>query len=48
MEELIKTIPLFKDLQIKVETLPLGDIIIFDEEKNSDALIIERKSIRDL
>ena len=48
MEELIKTIPLFKDLQIKVETLPLGDIIIFDEEKNSDALIIERKSISDL
>jgi ERCC4-type nuclease len=48
LEDLKKTIPLFKDLEIKTESLPLGDIIIFDSEKNEDALLIERKSINDL
>jgi ERCC4-type nuclease len=45
-ENLIKTIPSFKDLVLVRETLPLGDIIIGDD--NSDRVIIERKSLRDL
>ena len=45
---LTSTIPLFKDLVIKTETLPIGDIIIFNEETNSSELYIERKSISDL
>ena len=47
-ENLIATIPIFKDLKIQLESLPLGDIIIYDDEKNADLLILERKSIRDL
>jgi ERCC4-type nuclease len=47
-ENLIATIPVFKDLKIQLENLPLGDIIIYDDEKNTDILIIERKSISDL
>jgi ERCC4-type nuclease len=47
-ESLIATIPIFKDLKIQLESLPLGDIIIYDDEKNADLLILERKSISDL
>jgi ERCC4-type nuclease len=47
-ESLIATIPIFKDLKIQLESLPLGDIIIFDDDKNADLLILERKSISDL
>jgi ERCC4-type nuclease len=47
-ENLIATIPIFKDLKIQLENLPLGDIIIFDEERNTDLLLLERKSISDL
>ena len=36
-----------KDIQVKIEMLPLGDIIISDDDDN-DLLIIERKSISDL
>ena len=43
---LVANIPIFKQLVIKSETLPIGDIIIADE--NEDKLIIERKSITDL
>jgi ERCC4-type nuclease len=39
-------IPVFKNIQIKSETLPIGDIIINDGLE--DKLIIERKSISDL
>lgn len=52
-EELIKTIkilientPSFKDIQFVIEALPLGDIIIFDED--IEKIIIERKTINDL
>jgi len=38
--------PSFKNLVIKFETLPIGDIIICDE--NEEKLIIERKSVSDL
>ena len=43
---LIANIPSFKDIQVIIETLPLGDIIIYDDE--SDKLVIERKSVNDL
>jgi len=46
MNQLILTIPAFKELQISVEVLPLGDIIL--TEKESDKIIIERKSVSDL
>ena len=36
-----------KDIHVKVEMLPLGDIIISDDDDN-DLLIIERKRISDL
>jgi ERCC4-type nuclease len=38
--------PSFKNLVIKFETLPIGDIIICDD--NEEKLIIERKSVSDL
>jgi ERCC4-type nuclease len=40
------TIPVFKNIQIKSETLPIGDIIINDG--SDDKVIIERKSVNDL
>jgi ERCC4-type nuclease len=40
------TIPAFNNIQIKSETLPIGDIIINDGIE--DKVIIERKSINDL
>jgi len=43
---LINTIPSFKELQIVTENLPLGDIII--SNNNNDKIIIERKSVNDL
>jgi ERCC4-type nuclease len=43
---LIETVPIFKDIIIKSEVLPIGDIIIAD--KNEEKLIIERKSMSDL
>jgi len=38
--------PAYKDIQIVVENLPLGDVII--ENSGIEAVIIERKSLRDL
>ena len=46
IQELIVNIPLFKDLIVNVENLPLGDIIISNNVE--DKLYIERKSINDL
>ncbi len=40
------TIPVFKNIQIKSETLPIGDIIINDGTE--DKVIVERKSVNDL
>lgn len=40
------TIPVFKNIQIKSESLPIGDIIINDGSE--DKIIIERKSVNDL
>lgn len=45
---LLKTnIPIFKDIIIQSEVLPIGDIIINDDKSN-EKLIIERKSVSDL
>ena len=46
IENLIHTIPSFKELELKIENLPLGDIIISDEKE--DFVVIERKTINDL
>jgi len=46
VNQLILTIPTFKELQVSVEVLPLGDIILTENE--SDKVIIERKSVADL
>ena len=46
MQMQISLIPVFKSIQIKCETLPIGDIIINDETE--DKVIIERKSVNDL
>ena len=46
INQLIANIPLFKDIKVVIETLPIGDIIISEGEE--DILIIERKSINDL
>ena len=43
---LISNIPIFKDITIKSETLPIGDIIITDDK--DEKLIIERKTVYDL
>jgi crossover junction endonuclease MUS81 len=42
----IASIPAFRNLKIIVENLPIGDVIITNN--NDDELIIERKSINDL
>lgn len=46
INQLILFIPIFKQLKVVTESLPLGDIIISDEKE--DKIIIERKSINDL
>jgi ERCC4-type nuclease len=46
IRELIVNIPLFKDLEVQVENLALGDVIISNNVE--DKLYIERKSINDL
>jgi ERCC4-type nuclease len=43
---LVETIPIFKQIVIKSETLPIGDIIISTDTE--DKLIIERKTVTDL
>lgn len=47
---LVSSMPSFKNIIVKSETLPIGDIIICDETeaKPEEKLIIERKSISDL
>lgn len=42
----IEIIPIFKGIEIIIEALPLGDIIICDN--NEEKVIIERKSLTDL
>ena len=46
IQSLIETIPSFKDLELKIENLPLGDVILSGEQE--DYVVIERKSINDL
>jgi ERCC4-type nuclease len=47
--EMISTNPTFKDIQMTVECLPLGDIIIMHPTlKDVEALMIERKCVNDL
>lgn len=46
INHLTSTIPIFKQLVIKSETLPIGDIIICNDKE--EKLIIERKSVTDL
>jgi len=53
---LISSMPCFKDLQLEITTLPIGDIIICDdiscensnEKTHTEYVIIERKSLKDL
>jgi ERCC4-type nuclease len=42
----VTVIPVFKSIKVQSETLPIGDIIINDD--NEDKIIIERKSVNDL
>jgi ERCC4-type nuclease len=44
----IETGPIYKGLDVIVESLPIGDIILSDKESGVDKLIIERKSLGDL
>ena len=44
--QLVNTILVFKNIQIQSEVLPLGDIIICNEEE--EIIIIERKTLNDL
>lgn len=46
IQNLISTIPSFKELELKIETLPLGDILLGTKEET--LVLIERKSIHDL
>ena len=38
--------PMYKELQVIIETLPLGDVIL--SKNGIDMAVIERKSLRDL
>lgn len=44
---LVENIPIFKQIMIKPEVLPIGDVIITDDA-GEEKLIIERKSVSDL
>ena len=46
LTQLTTNIPIFKDITLKSETLPIGDIIICDDKE--EKLVIERKSVSDL
>jgi ERCC4-type nuclease len=46
INQLILNVPIFKNIVVKSEVLPIGDIIIADDK--DDKLIIERKSVSDL
>jgi len=46
LNHITSSTPSFKNIVIKFETLPIGDIIICDD--NEEKLIIERKSVSDL
>ena len=46
IKKLVLFIPIFKQLKVETENLPLGDIIIADDKE--EKLIIERKTISDL
>jgi ERCC4-type nuclease len=46
INQLLINIPLYKNIIVKTESLPIGDIIISNEKE--DKLIIERKSVSDL
>ena len=48
INSLISYVPVFKDIKIEIMQLPLGDIIMYDDELKKSTLIIERKSINDL
>jgi ERCC4-type nuclease len=50
LEFLITNIPAFKEIKLNVESLPIGDVIICNNENNllEDKIIIERKTIKDL
>ena len=47
IQNLVLVIPAFKQLKVEIIALPLGDIIISDDD-NDDKLIIERKCLSDL
>ena len=47
IQNLVLVIPTFKQLKVEIVALPLGDIIISDDD-NDDKLIIERKCLSDL
>ena len=38
----------FKDLEIVIESLPVGDVVYYDTETKEEKLILERKSLQDL
>ena len=46
IQNLVLFIPAFKQLKVETAALPLGDIIIYDD--NVEKLIIERKCLNDL
>ena len=46
INQLVLFTPSFKQLKVEVASLPLGDIIISDD--NEDKIIIERKCLNDL
>ena len=49
IQNLVLFIPAFKQLKVETAALPLGDIIIYDDnDDNDEKLIIERKCLNDL
>ena len=47
--DIIKSvIPAFNNIKVEIVPLPIGDIILFDDENKESKIIIERKSVNDL
>lgn len=45
---LLENVIHFKDLEIVIESLPVGDVVYYDTETKEEKVILERKSLQDL
>ena len=47
-KHLIETVGYFKDLELVIESLPIGDFVFSNKETKEEIIIVERKTLQDL